>query len=269
MTQSKKIWLAAAILVTTSLPAAAAYSWSFDTTTKCAVVGGTSCTVSSSGPSVTATTYSNSGGSGADTSLYTLETGYMSVYSGSGLGEKNRDACGLSGAAANCDVSEGNSPEHAIDNNERYDSVLMNFGASNKVALTSLSIGWKGADSDMTVLAYTGTGACVAAGNCSSSLSSRKYSDLTNRGWTLIGHYADVAANAITGINAGNVSSSLWLIGAFNPLVGGDPGWNVGNDAIKLKTIAGDVPGKVPEPASLLLVGLGLIAACRAGRRPE
>lgn len=266
MTHSKKIWLAAAILLTSSLPAAAAYSWSFQSGSGCSVPNQTttSCTVTSGGQSVTATMYANTNGSGANPDLYTLETGYMGVYSG-GIGEHNKDGCS---SGSSCDAGDVYSaaPEHAMDNDQRYDSVLMNFGAT-KIKLTSLSIGWKGTDSDMTVLAYTGTGTCVATNTCSSSLASKTYGDLTNRGWSLIGHYADVATNAITGINAGNVSSNLWLIGAFNPLVGGDPGWSKGNDAIKLKAIAGDVPGKVPEPTSLLLVGLGLVAAYRVGRR--
>lgn len=261
--------LLASLVMSASMPAAAAYSWAFDSTSQCAIVGGngngTTCTVTSAGPSVTATAYANTVGSGSNTDLYTLETGYMSVYSGSGLGIKNRDACSLPGAAANCDVNEGVSPEHAIDNNERYEMVLLNFSTASK--LTNLSIGWKGADSDMTVLAYTGTGACASTHTCSSSLTGKKYSDLTNFGWSLIGHYGDVAVSALTGVNGGNISSSYWLVGAFNPLVNGSTlGWQ-GNDAIKLKSIAAEVPAKVPEPASLLLVGLGLAAASRFSRR--
>ncbi|GAA5178104.1 hypothetical protein GCM10025771_16720 [Niveibacterium umoris] len=209
--------------------------------------------------------YSNTNGSGANSDLYTLETGYMGVYSG-GIGEHNKDGCS---SGSSCDVGDlySSAPEHAIDNDQRYDSVLLNFGTS--VKLNSLSIGWKGTDSDMTVLAYTGTGTCVATSTCSATLAGKKYSDLTNSGWSLIGHYADVALNAVTGINGGNVSSSYWLIGAFNPLVGGSTtGFDsFRNDAIKLKSIAADVPGKVPEPASLLLVGLGLAAAARFSRR--
>lgn len=265
MTHIKKIVLFA-VLFGASLPAAAAYSWAFDSGAgKCSVPNTTttSCTVTSTGPTVTATMYSNTNGSGSNADLYTLETGYMGVYSG-GIGEHNRDGCS---SGSTCDVGDlySAAPEHAIDNNQRYDSVLLNFASS--VKLNSMSIGWKGTDSDMTVLAYTGTGTCTATGTCSSSLAGKKYADLTSFGWSLIGHYGNVAVDAATGINAGNVNSKFWLIGAFNPLVNGSTlGWGR-DDAVKLKSIVADVPTSVPEPASLALVGLGLAAISRLRRR--
>ena len=55
---------------------------------------------------------------------------------------------------------DSDAPEHAIDNNDRKDSMLLTFGSA--VNLTHLQIGYRSGDSDMTVLAFTGGIACAA-----------------------------------------------------------------------------------------------------------
>lgn len=204
---------------------------------------------------------------------YALQTAYLNVYSG-GLGVKNQDA---SGNTLYGDYNDGASPEHSMDNNQRYDSVLFNF--SNAVDLNSVTIGWSQTDSDVSVLAYTGTGACVGSGTCTSNASGIKYADLVNYGWSLIGQYANLAVNTAKSINAGNVASSFWLIGAANSLVGGTTDGNT--DYVKLLALAGDkytptcTPGTpgcggggngVPEPGTLLLLGAGLLGLSRVRR---
>jgi len=199
-------------------------------------------------PTLTTTAYSNTNGSSTTPDTYKLETAYLSVYSG-GLGVTNRDA----GSGPGQDLNEGIDPEHSIDNNQRYDSVLLNFGAATR--LTSLTIGWSYNDSDMTVLAYTGTG------NPTSNLANLSYSQLTANGWTLVGSYSNVALNTLQGINAANIVSQYWMIGAFNPLVDTASTLTTGDDYVKLLSVAGDtttIGKQVPEPASVLLTGAAL-----------
>lgn len=215
------------------------------------------------GITATASGWSNTVGS----ANVQLESAYITLNGSSGLGVRNNDCSGF----ANCtgggsDTNEGLSPEHAIDNNGRTDSILFSF--TDKVNLTSFSAGWVSTDSDFTVLAYTG------AGN-PASLAGQSYAGLLSNGWSLIGNFL---AGSSTGAHdfANSTYSSYWLIGALNTMVGGDS-TKAGNDYFKLISLAGctcdNVPpgtpgcstggGGVPEPGTLLLVGAGLLGLTR------
>lgn len=293
MKNNKIAGLLAGVALLGSGQAMAEISWSFGgATNESATVGNTitkNSNLGSANPgnvTVTAQAWSNTnngtGGTSnaalgsntlAGSANYKLETAYLNVYSG-GLGVKNRDASSTSGYG---DLNDGNSPEHSMDNNQRYDSVLFSF--SSAVDLNSVTAGWMQTDSDVTVLAYTGTGGCVGSGTCTSSVNGIKYADLVNYGWSLIGQYSNLAVNAAKSINAGNVASSFWLIGAANALVGGTTDGNT--DYVKLLALAGDkytppctpgTPGcggggSVPEPGTLLLMGAGLLGLSRINRR--
>jgi hypothetical protein len=220
-----------------------------------------------------------------------LESAYITQNGSSGLGVRNNDCTGYSNCTAGLsgsglDGSEGVSPEHAMDNNDRVDSIMFTF--SEKVNLSSFSAGWVQTDSDYSVLAYTGSGAPTLAG--------LSYSQLLSNGWSLIGNYTTGTGNGCaptascnnsigTGAHdfANNTYSSYWLIGALNTFVGGDAA-KAGNDYFKLISLAGctcdNAPpgtpgcgggggGGVPEPGTLLLMSAGFIGLARINRRRQ
>lgn len=223
------------------------------------------------GITATASGWSNTVGS----ANVLLDSAYITLNGSSGLGVRNNDCSGFAnctGGSYGRDANEGSSPEHAIDNNGRVDSILFSF--TDKVNLTSFSAGWVSTDSDFTVLAYTG------AGN-PAGLASQSYANLLLNGWSLIGN---VLAGSSTGAHdfANSTYSSYWLIGALNTFVGGDP-TKAGNDNFKLISLAGctcdNAPpgtpgcstngggGGVPEPGTLLLMGAGLLGLTRLNIR--
>jgi len=194
-----------------------------------------------SGPDVTVSGWSNTGSGDS------LETGTVKMWNGLGV-------------AANGEPS--GAPQHAADNNGSIDSILLSFASDFE--LQGLSIGWKKYDSDVTILAYTGNGAPTLAG--------KTYSELTaSAGWQVIDHKLNLSVGKNKSINSGGISSSYWLVGAYNPLVGNSPGWSTGNDYIKISALTGTVAppppsGQVPAPSSILLLALGLLAVWHFGR---
>lgn len=261
----KKVLLRTAIVAVgaiTIAPTAYAAIKTWDMTLGCSTTGTSygntkTCGAGTGAPTVTASAWSNTGGAGN----VKIENAYLGVSYSGGLGVTNRDK--YSG-----DDGEGFNPEHAMDNEQRLDSILFSF--SSAIKLTQVALGWWSNDSDISVLAYTGTGDPRSNGK----LAGQKYSDLTSQGWQFINHYGNVGVGSVNVNNEpGNgVSSSYWLIGAYNTQVAaGVSGWNPSYyDYVKISGLSGDPNGgSVPEPNALLLVSAAIAGVIGTHRRTQ
>ena len=262
--------LTGAVLAASSAAALAAQAWSVDLQNGAATVTGSNYTtvrtyVTGSGDdtlTLSASAYSNTGTNNGRSTVDNsnnnlLESAYLYRGSGwQGLGVYNRDKDN------GTDSQEGSDPEHSIDNNERTDAVLMDFGGKG-IRLDTVDIGWSAYDSDFFVLAYQGAGTPVLSGTSYKNLS----------GWTLNGNYSNQGASVVNLATAGsgsvinadraNIYSSFWLIGAGGFEVGTGVVFDSKYDYLKLAGVGGtvknDTPGQVPEPGSLALLGLAAL----------
>ncbi len=212
------------------------------------------------GPNVTASAWSFTGDTNGGTNN-TLQNAYLAVYGG-GLGITNRDRA-LSGGS-DADEGHGFTPEHAIDSNQRFELVKLEFGGTTPIALKQAQVNYVSGDSDISVFYYP-----TALGT-PASLTGK---DLVGDGWQLLGNFdGDSSANNVYNFNAGGtVSSRFWLISTYLPsFAGGCSYCDGGDDKFKLYKTGGSTSngnGKVPEPGTALLLGVTMFGLWRSARR--
>lgn len=254
------------VLMMTSLgsSAFAAATWTIAMDTTC--TSNATTQACSSSPALTASGWSTgTGTTTSPTAGSTFAAATVYNYSTSGLGLVATNESSTTGP-------------HAIDNIAGVDALMLAFTGA-PVNLSSLTIGWNGtdnrpalsspySDSDLSVLAWTGSGAPVMAG--------AGLSTMLTSGWSLIGNYSDVGSRTgNTQTMTSSTYSSYWLISAYSAAYG-EP-WSTGNDAFKVLAIAGTTyacssncgGSSVPEPSSMALLGAGLLGLVATRRQNQ
>jgi len=206
---------------------------------------------SSTATNSSGTTVTSSGTAG--THFETAAVNYHGI--GSGIGVANQ----FEGALVT------GQPNHAMDNSTPgVDLLQLSFvGGIGVQALKTVTLGWGGADSDFQVLRWKlATPAGAVAG--------RTATELVSDGWERVGEVFNGNLNSggahqTFNFNAGGLTSSSWLITAYNSAFGGT-GFTSGIDAIKVLSIVA-TGGTVSAPGTLALVGLGLMGAVAMRRR--
>ncbi len=205
--------------------------------------------------------YSSTGNSG--TTFQTAGINQQGV--GSGFGVWNRSEDRNSGQ-----------PHHAMDNSTPgIDMLMLQFTTAE--ILKSVTIGWSGTDGDFQVLRWIGSSSATAS-TVNSSINGKTASSMLAAGgnWELV-TLVDGAGGINTpdiayGVNANNLSSSFWLISAYNSAFGGS-GFTSGIDAIKVLGVTAGLPsgggggGSVSAPGTLALASLGVIGTGLLRRR--
>lgn len=183
------------------------------------------------------------------------------------------------GLAVNADSTS--QPNHALDNEGKLEMVLLRFDQA--ISLSQIKLGWADYDSDITVLAYKGNTSTNTDAAAQATINGKTLSGLKSTGgWELIGSYADVGTSSAVNVNSLAVTSTWWLVSAYNSIIGGtgtgltngsgtiNSGGvtyaNSGYDYVKIYSVSGNT-SKTPEPGSLALAGLALVGVVGLRRK--
>ena len=259
--------LAGCLVIVLATPSAfAASTWNF----------GGGCTDPNAPPSsVVANTYTctSSTLTGTATAWATNGTTTGATFAGAYLSPNGAAGFGVKNAIEGINVT---APDHALDNNGQTDAMLLSFGVGNEISLSSISLGYINTDSDVSVLRYTKT---VAP-----SINGKTISGLLSDGWQLVGSYANLSGSSANAVNSTGLSSSWWLISAYNVGYGTSGAANgtgsaaanfdASADYVKLMSVAGTatrIGGNlvVPEPGTLALAGVAILGMFGARRRKQ
>lgn len=199
---------------------------------------------------------------------------------GANLFEYTGNGFGISNVFTSTDTGEGSTPEHAVDNNQIQDILVIELPASG-FDVENFMLGWAhegswsgtpnghadvrayfggnslGANYDFTNACFTG---CTVGSNLTDGfLGFTEITSAMNTTNTATGN--NIAVNTTTNFNGVQSGKYLVLTGALGA---GDGG---GNDFFKVKSISGS-PGVLPAPGTLALLALGLFGLVTLRRRP-
>jgi hypothetical protein len=223
---------------------------------------GSSVSSTGTGPSFSISAY----GTQSVSTTAQLQKAWVGNYGGNGFGVTSQSPGELT--AGNMPDTAGPNYQHALDNTQAYESLLFSFASA--VTVNGLSIGFKGADADATVLEYTGSGDPTASLTLAAT---GGYAGLLANGWKLVGNILDMSTSTSNPDNfnslttSGSVASKYWMVGAYIPNIGTNGAGDSNIDSFKVNGISLVGASSVPEPGSIALLGIAGAALALSRRR--